>query len=115
MTDMTSRPTYRGRYTGIGGMFTRPWMQRATRRVAVDMKAVAEGRSPRETGEYASSFDVVPVLLNIPFQGKPKMRAGSRLLNDSDHARHVEYGNGETPRYAVLHTVVDTFKAAHRG
>lgn len=110
-----ARPTYRGRYSGIGSMFQRPWMQRAVRKVAVDMKGVAEPSSPRETGEYSRSFDVVPVFLNIPFEGKPRMRAGARLINTSDHARHVEYGNGNTPRYAVLHKVVDEFKAAHRG
>lgn len=114
---MTSgaRPTYRGRYSGIGAMFQRPWMQRAVRKTAVEMKAAAEATSPRETGEYSRSFDVVPVFLNIPFKGKPRMRAGARLVNTSDHARHVEYGNGNTPRYAVLHKTVDEFKAAHRG
>lgn len=109
------KPFYRGRYSGIGSMFQRPWLQRAVRKVAVDMKGVAEGRSPRETGDYSTSFDVLPVFLNIPFQGKPRMRAGARLVNHSDHAQHVEYGNGKTPRYAVIHKTVDEFKAAHRG
>ncbi|MGV9546861.1 hypothetical protein [Streptomyces ardesiacus] len=111
----TPRPFYRGRYSGIGHMFQRPWLQRAARKVAVDMKAAAEAQSPRDTGEYSRSFDVVPVFLNIPFQGKPRLRAGARLINTSGHARHVEYGNGQTPRYAILHDVVDEFKAAHRG
>ncbi|MYR43062.1 hypothetical protein GTW67_13810 [Streptomyces sp. SID5910] len=96
-------------------MFQRPWMQRAARKTAVQMKGAAEGRSPRETGEYSRSFDVVPVFLNIPFRGKARMRAGARLVNTSDHAAHVEYGNGKTPRYAVLHKTMDDFKAAHRG
>jgi hypothetical protein len=42
------------------------------------------------------------------------MRAGARLVNSSDHARHVEYGNGGTPRYAVLSKSIDDLKAAHR-
>jgi hypothetical protein len=108
-----SRPTYRGRYSGIGGMFQRPWMQRGVRAHAVRMKGVAEDISPRRTGEYAAHFDVVPVFLNIPFRGKPRMRGGARLINDSGHARHVEYGNGGTPRYAVFHKTVDIMKAAH--
>ncbi|MEU1254781.1 hypothetical protein ABZ445_16025 [Streptomyces chartreusis] len=42
------------------------------------------------------------------------MRAGARLMNTSDHARIVEYGNGKTPRHAVLSKTIDDFKAAHR-
>ncbi len=109
----TSRPTYRGNYSGIGRMMQRPWMQRGVRKSAVQMREAAEANSPRESGEYASSFDIVPLWKNIPFKGKPRMRAGARLVNTSDHARHVEYGNGGTPRYAVLHKAIDTMKAAH--
>jgi hypothetical protein len=111
---MAYRSKYTGRYDGIGAMLSRPWLQVACVSAAEKLQTIAEGRSPRETGEYASSFSVIPVMLNVPFRGKPRMRAGARLVNSSDHARHVEYGNGGTPRYAVLSKSIDDLKAAHR-
>ncbi|MFE0326335.1 hypothetical protein ACFW08_05900 [Streptomyces sp. NPDC058960] len=113
---------YTGRYSGIGKLFQRPGIQRACRRAAVEMKAVAEAGSPvgspadgdRHPGEYRASFDVVPVFKNIPFRGKPRMRAGARLINTAPHAWRVEHGDGRVPRYAVLQRAIDTMKAAHR-
>ncbi|MFD9442161.1 hypothetical protein [Streptomyces sp. NPDC060001] len=111
---MAYRSQYHGRYSGIGAMLSRPWLQAKCVSTAGRMKTVAEGRSPRETGRYAESFSVVPVMLNVPFRGKPRLRAGARLVNTSDHASIVEWGNGRTPRYAVLSKTIDDLKAAHR-
>ena len=112
--------TYRGRYSGIGKMFQRSWMQRGVRRHALQLKAVAEGNSPvgdpandSHAGRYLSSFDVVPLWKNVPFRGNPRMRAGARLINTSPEARIVEYGNSKTPRYAVLSKSIDDLKAVH--
>lgn len=117
---MPSRPTYHGRYSGIGRMLQQPWMQRGVRQFAVGMKKVAESLSPvgnpasdPHPGQYLSSFDVVPVFINVPFRGKPRMRAGARLINTAPHAWRVEHGNGRVPRYAVLSKSVDAMKAAH--
>lgn len=111
---MAYRSKYHGRYSGIGAMLQRPWIQAKCVSVAERAKGIAEGRSPRETGEYSRSFKVVPIMKNVPFRGKPRMRASARLLNTSDHASIVEHGNGRTPRYAVLSKTIDDLKAAHR-
>ncbi|MFF1684511.1 MULTISPECIES: hypothetical protein [unclassified Streptomyces] len=117
------RSKYHGRYGGIGTMLQRPWIQRACRKAAVQMKATAEGLSPTgdpangdtHPGLYRESFDVLPIFKNVAFKGKPRMRAGARLVNTAPHARIVEYGNGRTPRYAVLSKTIDAMKAGHRG
>ncbi|MFF3142157.1 hypothetical protein ACFVRU_10605 [Streptomyces sp. NPDC057927] len=118
---MAYRSTYQGRYSGIGTMLQRPWIQRACRKAAVEMKGFAESISPvgdpqtdPHPGRYKAAFDVVPVYKNVPFRGKPRMRAGARLINTSPEARIVEHGNGRTPRYAVLSKSIDAMKAAHR-
>ncbi|MFD5161051.1 hypothetical protein ACFWMJ_23730 [Streptomyces hawaiiensis] len=117
----TFRSKYTGRYTGIGKIFTSPGVQRACRKAAVELKGIAEGTSPvgdpeedRHPGLYARSFDVVPIYKNIPFRGKPKMRAGARLVNTAPHAWRVEKGDGRVSRYAVMQRAIDTMKAAHR-
>ncbi|KPC89945.1 hypothetical protein ADL27_38360 [Streptomyces sp. NRRL F-6602] len=106
----------------MGRLLQRPAVQLACRKVAVKMQATAEAMSPvgnptndHHSGEYRSSFVVVPIEKNVPFRGRPHLRAGARLMNTAPHSRHVEYGNGETPRYAVLSKTVDAFKAAHHG
>lgn len=114
------RSKYTGRYTGIGALFTKPGIQRKCRDAAVQMKTVAEGSSPvgdpeedRHPGLYARSFDVVPIYKNVPFRGKPKMRAGARLINTAAHAWRVEHGDGRVPRYATLQRAMEAVVAAH--
>ncbi|MET7939633.1 hypothetical protein [Streptomyces sp. NPDC005302] len=118
---MAYRSKYTGRYSGIGSMLSRPWLQRACRNAAVEMKAIAEAGSPvgdpksdPHPGRYKASFDVVPVFKNVPFRGKPRLRASARLVNTSPEASIVEHGNGRTPRYAVLSKAIDTMKGTHR-
>jgi hypothetical protein len=118
---MAYRSKYTGRYSGIGSMLSRPWLQKPCKDAAVKLKAIAEARSPvgnpaedSHAGRYKASFDVLPIEKNVPFRGKPRIRAGARLVNFSPEARHVEYGNGGTPRYAVLSKSLDDLKAAHR-
>jgi hypothetical protein len=84
------------------------------------MKGIAEAGSPvgnprndPHAGRYKASFDVVPIFKNVPFRGKPRMRAGARLINTSPEATIVEHGNGRTPRYAVLSKTLDSMKASH--
>jgi hypothetical protein len=118
---MTYRSKYTGRYSGIGKLLQRPGVQRACRKAAVEMMHVAEGLAPvgspadgdRHPGEYRASFDVVPIFKNVPFRGKPRLRAGARLINTSPHAWRVEHGDGRVPRYAVLRRAMDTMKGAH--
>ncbi|MGI5404122.1 hypothetical protein ACQEVG_32670 [Streptomyces sp. CA-135486] len=116
------RSTYTGRYSGIGKMLQRPWLQRPCKQAAVKMKGHAEGFSPtgdpsedRHPGLYRASFDVVPIYKNVPFRGKPRMRPGARLINTAPHAWRVEKGDGRVPRYAPLQKAMDAMKAAHLG
>ncbi|MEU0858416.1 hypothetical protein ABZ352_23700 [Streptomyces griseofuscus] len=117
---MAYRSKYTGRYSGIGKLLQRPGVQRACRDAAVKIKALAEARAPvgnpqndPHAGRYAASFDVVPIFKNVPFRGRPRMRAGARLINTAPEARIVEYGIGSTPRYAVLSKSLDDLKGAH--
>lgn len=119
----TFRSKYTGRYSGIGKLFTRPGVQLACRKAAVKGKGIAEGISPhgdpadgdRHPGLYAASFDVVPVWRKISFRGKPRWRAGARLINTAPHAWRVEHGDGRVPRYAVLSRTIDTLKSGGAG
>jgi hypothetical protein len=117
---MSYRSKYTGRYSGIGKMLQRPWIQARCVAVAEKMQETAEGLSPTgdpandpHPGEYRASFVVVPTMTNVPFRGKPRLRASARLINTAGHARIVEYGNGRTPRYAVLSKSIDAMKGAH--
>jgi hypothetical protein len=118
---MAYRSKYHGRYSGIGSMLSRPWLQAPCIAAAEKLQTIAEARAPvgdpnedDHSGLYASSFGVLPISKNVPFRGKPRIRAGARLVNAAPHARIVEYGNGRTPRYAVLSKSIDDLKAAHR-
>ncbi|MGW0468342.1 hypothetical protein ACWDX6_24205 [Streptomyces sp. NPDC003027] len=118
----TYRSKYHGRYSGIGAMLQRPWLQKPCRDAAVKMKALAEAASPvgdpeedRHPGLYKASFDVVPIFKNVPFRGKPRMRPGARLVNTALHAWRVEKGDGRVPRYAPLQKAIDAMKGAHLG
>ncbi|WP_425837326.1 HK97 gp10 family phage protein [Streptomyces fractus] len=119
---MAYRSKYHGRYSGIGTMLSRPWLQKPCKDAAVRLKAAAEAHAPvgdpvedNHSGRYKASFDVVPVVKNVPFRGKPRMRAGARLINTAPYAHILEYGNGVTPRYAVFRKSIDDLKAGHRG
>ncbi|MFI7096433.1 hypothetical protein [Streptomyces lydicus] len=119
---MSYRSTYTGRYSGMGKLLQRAGVQRACRAAAVRIMEEAQAVSPtgdptedRHPGLYRASFDVVPVWKNVPFRGKPRMRAGARVINDASHAWRVEHGDGRVPRYAPLRKAIDAVKAAHGG
>lgn len=118
---MAYRSKYTGRYSGIGSMLSRPWLQKSCRDAAVKLKLAAEAIAPvgdptedNHPGRYKASFDVVPLVKNVPFRGKPRMRASAQVINTAPYAHILEYGNGVTPRYAVFRKAIDEVKAAHR-
>ncbi|MFF9525356.1 hypothetical protein ACF1DV_25755 [Streptomyces achromogenes] len=118
---MAFRSKYTGRYSGIGAMLQRPWLQAACVASAEKLQVVAEGNSPTgdpsedpHPGQYRSSFVVVPAMINVPFRGQPRHRASARLINTAPHAWRVERGDGRVPRYAVLSKSIDDLKAVHR-
>lgn len=118
---MAYKSTYTGRYNGIGAMLGRQWLHPPCIRAARDIQAAAEARAPvgdpnedDHPGLYKASFLIVKTKKDVPFRGKPRLRAGAQLVNVAPHARIVEYGNSKTPRYAVLRLAIDAVKAAHR-
>lgn len=53
-------------------------------------KAWAQANAPVRTGQYRASFRVE----GADVRAGGETRKGARLVNTSDHARWVEYGNG---------------------
>ncbi|WP_043468975.1 HK97 gp10 family phage protein [Kitasatospora sp. MBT66] len=111
------RSTYTGRYTGIGRLLQSPGMQRATAKAARRIQQAAEELAPvgdpavdPHPGQYRNAFKIVPLVKNVPFQGKPRLRSGSRLINTAPHALHVEFGTDKVPKYAVLRRALDAAK-----
>ncbi|MET9480940.1 hypothetical protein [Streptomyces sp. NPDC006638] len=119
---MAYRSKYVGRYGGIGTMLSRPWMHVPCKKAALEIQAAAQVRAPvgdptnnEHAGRYKAGFAVVPLTKNVPFRGKPRMRNGARVLNVTPEVLIVEYGNQNTPRYAVFRKSIDDVKAGHRG
>ncbi|MFC8583232.1 hypothetical protein ACFUGD_01440 [Streptomyces sp. NPDC057217] len=116
------RSTYTGRYSGIGRMLQRPWLNKPCRDAAVKLMHLAEAAAPvgdpeedRHPGLYKASFHVVPIWKNVPFRGRPRHRPGAMVVNTAPHAQAVEYGDWDVPRYAPLSKAFLTLKAANRG
>lgn len=117
---MAYRSTYTGRYSGIGAMLSRPWMHVPCKAAAIKLQTAAQAVAPvgdpledRHPGLYKASFAVVPIVKNVPFRGRPRQRAGARVMNVAPHAWRVEHGDGRVPRYAPLQRAIDTMKATH--
>ncbi|WP_186783731.1 hypothetical protein [Streptomyces sp. CBG33] len=110
---MAYRSKYTGRYSGIGRLLQTPGVQAACMKAATEIMTAAVARAPvggnddPHPGQYKASFIVTPHEKNVPFRGKPKLRAGARVLNTAPHALHVEYGTARTPRHAVLSKAMD--------
>lgn len=117
---MASR--YVGRYSGIGSMLQRPWLQPSCLAAAEKLQAVAQAVAPvgdpeedRHPGLYKASFVVVPIMKNAPFRGKPRIRVAARLMNTAPHAWRVEHGDGRVPWYAPMTRAIDVVKATRHG
>lgn len=79
---------------GINEIARSPAMRAALAAVATKAKGIAEGLSAdfADTGDYASHFKVEAD--TIEWRGEyPGRRAAAYLVNDSDHAVAVEWGN----------------------
>ncbi|MGW6948980.1 hypothetical protein ACWGHD_18900 [Streptomyces xanthophaeus] len=119
---MAYRSKYTGRYSGIGAMLTRPWLHAPCKAAALKIQAEAQTVSPvgdpeedRHPGLYKASFVVVPIVKNVPFKGRPRLRPGARVMNVAPHAWRVEHGDGRVQRYAPLQRAMEAVKAANRG
>lgn len=92
---------------GFKEMLNAPQIQAICLVQAARAQAHAESIAPRRTGNYAESFEVVPV--TVMYTGaQPGPRVGAELRNTSDHAAAVEWGNSTTKRpHRVLGRVLD--------
>ncbi|WP_329069889.1 hypothetical protein [Streptomyces sp. NBC_01429] len=115
------RSKYRGSYSGIAKLLKLPGVQRECRNAAVEIMAAAIVRAPvgnpstdSHSGLYKSSFDVLPLMKNVPWKGQPRQRAGARVINTAPYALVVEYGSGRTPRYSVLSNAMDDVASRFR-
>lgn len=118
----TYRSTYRGRYTGMGNMLKQPWMLQAVLPAAHEGLTIAQGLSPTgnvpddsHPGAYRSAWKVEYGLKPKKFRGRPGQRQVATIVNHSNHARIVEYGNSKTPEYRVARDLIVAMRAAHGG
>jgi hypothetical protein len=94
---------YRANYQGTGELMNGPEMQAMLRQVAEKGKAYAESISPvgqapydKHPGEYKESFEVT-AQAHGGFHGD---RAEAQIVNTSNHAAAVEWGNSAYPPWA---------------
>lgn len=88
---------YKPDYSATSRLMTGPQMIGRMVEQAEEVKTVAEGISPVETGEYKSKFSVESGVVD-----EAGLRAYADVVNSSSHAQHVEWGDGHTPRHRVL-------------
>lgn len=87
---------YEADHDGLNEIARSPAMRAALAAVATKAKGIAEGLSAdfADTGDYARSFKVEAE--TIEWRGEyPGRRAAAYLVNDSDHAVAVEWGNSK--------------------
>lgn len=85
---------YQPNSSGFQQIANSPEMRAALKAVAEKGKSIAQGLAQdfRVTGDYADSFEVRET--TIPWDGQyPGPRAAAQLVNTSDHAAAVEWGN----------------------
>lgn len=94
---------YQKSYSGLGELMNSPEMAEVMRQVAEKGKAYAEGIAPvgippedEHPGNYRDSFEV-----NVQSHGGLRGdRAAAQIINTSDYAAALEWGNGSFPPYS---------------
>lgn len=85
--------SYKSDPAGMAALVNSPGMGAAMVQAAEVGRRYAESIAPRDTGEYARSFQVRQE--TVRFRGRfAGNRAGAVLENTSDHAAAVEWGQG---------------------
>ena len=77
---------------GVAGVAVSRPVQQATQKVAGEGKRYAMSISPVDSGEYLTSWEIIPSTTVIAGM----RRAAALLMNHSSHAAAVEYGNAAT-------------------
>lgn len=96
---------YQQDYQGVGEMLRAPFMvaEMLRRAKLVEARAIALAPDAAPYGEgYIASFEVESGVR----EGKHP-RAYATVRNTSPHARHVEFGNGNTPKHRTLGKALD--------
>lgn len=94
---MAQRARFKGNYKGLGQILRSRQMQAEMELRAKRVEVRCVSSSPRDTGDYSSSFRVET---GVRAGGKP--RAESKVINDDAAAPYVEWGTSRTPRYRVM-------------
>lgn len=68
-------------------------MQAAMLAAGQDVAAEAARRSPRRTGQLASSFSVESTVATVVARGRASRRASGRVTTDAPHAAATEFGH----------------------
>jgi len=97
---------------GFAAMALGPEVRHVLMEVGKKGKAFAESISPRDTGEYASSFELVEGT-TLTFGRTP--HAEVLLRNTAPYAAAVEWGNGEHAAAGQGHRVLGRTAAALGG
>lgn len=86
--------SFRPNWKGFEALANGPEARAMVKAEAERAKAIAEGLSQdfRITGDYADSFEVQETTVG-PAEGFKHRHAAARLVNTSDHAAAVEFGN----------------------
>lgn len=130
MAEGTKAPNMRGRRCvfvpdhngprGFGAFMRSEQMRDVTEEVAKEIAAVAKSTAPRSEGEgphYADQFSVVREGGEIVI-GKGKhanARVAVLVINTSDHAAAIEFGNSRAPRRRHLARAGAAFGSLHVG
>lgn len=94
---MAPRARFKGNYKGLGQILTSKQMQNEMEARARRVQSRCVATSPRDTGNYSSSFRV-----ETGVRPGAKPRAESKVINDDEAAAYVEWGTSRTPRHRVM-------------
>lgn len=96
-----ARARFRASYSGIGELARSLQMEAEMRRRAEKIAVFARATAPRDTGDYASRFEVD--------SGVRTDRAYGSVTNTHPAAFQIEYGTSDTPAH---HTLTAAMQAA---
>ncbi|MEU7905312.1 hypothetical protein [Actinoplanes sp. NPDC049118] len=99
---------------GIAACAVGPELRHAVHDIAATALPYAEFISPRDTGDYERSWEIVDTI--VTDIGRPPMaRVTAQLANTSDHAILVEVGTPTVDPHRVLAKVLDWIDVLGRG
>jgi len=92
---------------GIAACAVGPELRHAVHDIAASAMPYAELISPVDTGDYATSWEVVDTIVTDITPVYPMARVAAQLTNTSEHAVLVEVDTPNSPGHWVLSRVLD--------